>query len=285
VDPNSPCSSKAACPTKCGPDEMSCWGGQDHEGCAMPDTCMPSKGTSDECPAECPTPSCGRNEMPCQDMSTNGCPSKGYCMPFEATSKCNAFCPVNCGPDEMHCPGAEDHMGCKMPDSCIPSKNGDCPAFCPVHCNENEMMCPGGVDGNGCPMPDECMHVDPNMRCSSKMMCPTKCGPDEMHCPGGMDYDGCPMPDTCVPSKTADGCPANCPVVCGKDEMMCSMMPDTNGCPSKGWCMHNDDTAICKNFCPPQCGPDDMVCPGGEDAMGCKIPDTCMPSKDTCPEV
>merc|ERR1711997_258736 len=97
----------------------------------------------------------------------------GYCMPFEATSKCNAFCPVNCGPDEMHCPGAEDHMGCKMPDSCIPSKNGDCPAFCPRHCNENEMMCPGGVDGNGCPMPDECMHVDPNMRCSSKMMCPT----------------------------------------------------------------------------------------------------------------
>merc|ERR1712045_141155 len=104
------------------------------------------------------------------------------------------------------------------------------------------------------------MHVDPNARCSSKMMCPTKCGPDEMHCPGGMDYDGCPMPDTCVPSKTADGCPA------------------------KGWCMHNDDTAICKNFCPPQCGPDDMVCPGGEDSMGCKIPDTCMPSKATATE-
>merc|ERR550539_368005 len=95
VDPNSPCSSKAACPTKCGPDEMSCWGGQDHEGCPMPDTCMPSKGTPEGCPAECPTPSCGRNEMPCQDMPTNGCPSKGYCMPFEATSKCNAYCPVN----------------------------------------------------------------------------------------------------------------------------------------------------------------------------------------------
>merc|ERR1719490_614230 len=182
---------------------MSCWGGQDHEGRAMPDMCMPSKGTPDGCPAECPTPSCGRNEMPCQDMPTNGCPSKGYCMPFEATSKCNAYCPVNCGPEEMHCPGEEDHMGCKMPDSCIPSKNGDCPAFCPVHCKENEMMCGMMPDTNGCPSKGWCMHHDDTAIC--KDTCPVQCGPDDMVCPGGMDSMGCKMPDTCMPSK--DTCP------------------------------------------------------------------------------
>merc|ERR1712088_824852 len=179
---------------------------------------MPAKGTPDGCPAECPTPSCGRNEMPCQDMSTNGCPSKGYCMPFEATSKCNAYCPVNCGPEEMHCPGEEDHMGCKMPDSCIPSKNGDCSAFCPVHCNENEMMCPGGVDGNGCPMPDTCM--------------PSK--------------------------GTPDGCPAECPTPsCGRNEMPCQDL-STNGCPSKGYCMPFEATSKCNAYCPVNCGPEEM---------------------------
>merc|ERR1711936_1222737 len=89
----------------------------------------------------------------------DGCPSKGWCKPFEPTSKCQEGCPVHCNTDEIHCPGEEDHMGCKMPDSCMPSKNEDCPAFCPVHCKDNEMMCPGGVDGNGCPMPDTCMWV------------------------------------------------------------------------------------------------------------------------------
>ena len=34
----------AFCPTKCGPDEMHCWGGEDMNGCQMPDFCTPMKG-------------------------------------------------------------------------------------------------------------------------------------------------------------------------------------------------------------------------------------------------
>ena len=33
-----------SCPTKCGVDDMTCDGGYDHNGCKMPDTCMPTKG-------------------------------------------------------------------------------------------------------------------------------------------------------------------------------------------------------------------------------------------------
>ena len=34
----------AFCPNKCGPEDMICPGGQDWNGCQMPDMCMPSKG-------------------------------------------------------------------------------------------------------------------------------------------------------------------------------------------------------------------------------------------------
>ena len=32
------------CPMFCGKDEISCPGGDDGNGCMMPDTCMPTKG-------------------------------------------------------------------------------------------------------------------------------------------------------------------------------------------------------------------------------------------------
>ena len=35
---------QAFCPTKCGAEDMVCPGGQDWNGCQMPDMCMPSKG-------------------------------------------------------------------------------------------------------------------------------------------------------------------------------------------------------------------------------------------------
>ena len=53
---------------------------------------------------------------------TNGCPSKGWCMHHDDTAICKDACPVQCGPDDMVCPGGEDSMGCKMPDTCMPSK-------------------------------------------------------------------------------------------------------------------------------------------------------------------
>ena len=34
----------AFCPSTCGPEEMSCWGGEDMNMCQMPDFCVPSKG-------------------------------------------------------------------------------------------------------------------------------------------------------------------------------------------------------------------------------------------------
>ena len=34
----------AFCPSTCGPEEMSCWGGEDMNYCQMPDFCVPSKG-------------------------------------------------------------------------------------------------------------------------------------------------------------------------------------------------------------------------------------------------
>ena len=32
------------CPTKCGPDDMQCYGGKDNYGCEVPDFCTPMKG-------------------------------------------------------------------------------------------------------------------------------------------------------------------------------------------------------------------------------------------------
>ena len=31
-------------PANCGPEDMPCWGGEDENGCMMPDSCMPTKG-------------------------------------------------------------------------------------------------------------------------------------------------------------------------------------------------------------------------------------------------
>ena len=36
--------------------------------------------------------------------------------------ECPAFCPTNCGFDEMMCPGGEDFDGCMVQDFCIPAK-------------------------------------------------------------------------------------------------------------------------------------------------------------------
>jgi hypothetical protein len=32
------------CPIKCGVDDITCYGGEDENGCPIPDTCMPTKG-------------------------------------------------------------------------------------------------------------------------------------------------------------------------------------------------------------------------------------------------
>merc|ERR1711862_849641 len=49
-------------PMKCGPEDQSCYGGKDMDGCQMPDFCYPMKGSmgkdGTECPFTCPT-KCG----------------------------------------------------------------------------------------------------------------------------------------------------------------------------------------------------------------------------------
>ena len=36
--------------------------------------------------------------------------------------ECPSFCPMKCGPEDMHCAGGMDWNGCPMPDTCMPSK-------------------------------------------------------------------------------------------------------------------------------------------------------------------
>merc|ERR1711997_1033207 len=79
-------------PTKCGAEDMQCWGGMDSNNCAMPDTCAPMVGP------------------------------KG-----KDGSDCYGNCPTTCGPKDMQCPAKADDYGCPMKDTCAPMKDG-CPA-------------------------------------------------------------------------------------------------------------------------------------------------------------
>ena len=75
-----------------------------------------------------------------------------------------AFCPVHCGPEDMHCPGTWDHASGKQssPDYCMPMKDPStgCPNMCPVQCGENDQVCPGHEDPSGCKTPDTCFMKD-----------------------------------------------------------------------------------------------------------------------------
>merc|ERR1711902_309089 len=102
-----------------------------------------------------------------------------------------SICPVQCGPEEVFCPGSFDENGCKFPDMCLYPPmdiNGQsCPpsSVCPVMCNpEVEDFCPGGIDGNGCKSGDLCMPRAMGANgefCPAS--CPVQCGPQEIHCP------------------------------------------------------------------------------------------------------
>ena len=84
------------CPQKCGPEEMSCWGGKDPNECTMPDFCIPMKGN-----------------------------------PGHDGTECQVSCPVKCGSEEMSCYGGSDYNGCQYGDFCWPTK-GDVYEFIKV---------------------------------------------------------------------------------------------------------------------------------------------------------
>ena len=70
--------------------------------------------------------------------------------------ECTNHCPMNCGPEEMVCPGPVDDNGCMGAETCMLMKDGNCVNHCPMHCGPQDMVCPGGKDPEGCMMPDVC---------------------------------------------------------------------------------------------------------------------------------
>ena len=60
---------------------------------------------------------------------------------------------------ETSCPGFLDPKTGEQStsDTCIVAKIGDCENHCPMNCGENEILCPGKIDPyTGCKMPDTC---------------------------------------------------------------------------------------------------------------------------------
>ena len=87
---------------------MMCPGGEDPNGCMMPESCMPSKGTISIV-----------NLAVLTLITILGPMGKDGV-------ECPAHCPVNCGMDDVMCPGHMDDNGCMMPDHCIPN-GSECP--------------------------------------------------------------------------------------------------------------------------------------------------------------
>ena len=135
-----------------------------------------------------------------------------------ATSACPELPPLNCGPEEMVCPGPYDYESdCESPYLCVPIEiwvgKDSCLSDCPRFCGPGEMACPDGTYyGSNCPRQDICMPAEERVWVWSSVaphwsvktcpsFCPPICEPNEVRCPGDMDmepHSGCPtMPDYC----------------------------------------------------------------------------------------
>lgn len=119
------------CHLTCGPDEISCPGVLDAAGCHMPDTCMPGKtdiidNWGNPCWNQCPVV-CDEGHQVCGAGIDpwHGCPVSGWCEPLMDWNDCPKHCPVQCGPEEVHCWGGWDGT-CNLPDYCSPIAEG-CP--------------------------------------------------------------------------------------------------------------------------------------------------------------
>ena len=75
----------ASCPVVCPPDQETCPGGTNNDGCPMPNACIP------------------------KTFGTNG------------STVCPVACPVPCAGDHLHCDGGFDVNGCKKPNTCVPN--------------------------------------------------------------------------------------------------------------------------------------------------------------------
>lgn len=73
-----------------------------------------------------------------------------------------AFCPVHCGPEELHCAAPWIDGKQTAADYCMPMKIGECWNHCPVQCDpDNDQVCPGGKDhATGCEHSGHCHPKD-----------------------------------------------------------------------------------------------------------------------------
>ena len=80
------------CPANCRMEEMMCPGGEDPNGCMMPETCIPSKGTT---------------------LIFNHAVLKLIIHIIKGPMgkdgmDCPAYCPATCSMDQQMCPGGHD---------------------------------------------------------------------------------------------------------------------------------------------------------------------------------
>merc|ERR1719266_2924179 len=211
-------------------------------------------------------------------------------------NECAVTCPMDCGKDMMNCPGFNDANGCKMPDTCMPTKGPigtdgtECAVTCPsAPCGEDFMTC-ADVSANGCPMPDTCIAMKGGAVDNDGNDCPVSCPcpADHMVCPVD-DGNGCSLP-ICMPTKGPMGkdgnqCANVCPTKCGDNENSCWGGEDANGCPMPDTCIPVPTGAAgeCATYCPMNCMAGTVKCPGLADANGCPMPDTCAPTAEECP--
>merc|ERR1712038_621635 len=213
---------RVQCPVPCpgstcpADDDMECPEGSDELGCPKAPTCrpmwMPDQNGALTCPNTCPMV-CEYNQQRCEihDHSDPNCPDKKTysCVSDNsdlAAAACMEYCPPDCGPDQMPCPGQMDANNCAPASTCYPSmlpdQNGDltCSNACPLVCAANQQQCQTPANDSDCPgrMNYSCIsdNSDPALPCMEH--CPPPCTADQVLCPGPMDESNCAGASSCA---------------------------------------------------------------------------------------
>ena len=91
-NPYERCSARAFCPSVCSDGQMSCSGGEDADGCPLPDICITQ---SENCYTPCPI-NCGPDQVVCGGNPGvwGECPTPQYCESVDYTAICVNVCPI-----------------------------------------------------------------------------------------------------------------------------------------------------------------------------------------------
>lgn len=108
--------------------EWSCWGGEDANGCHLPDYCIPHHSAvtgndGEPCWNYCEAPGCyAEGSMVCDNgLDYNGCWMGNYCA--TPWNDCPAVCYESCGVDMAYCDLGTDDNGCWLGNYCA---TGEC---------------------------------------------------------------------------------------------------------------------------------------------------------------